>query len=181
MSLPERLRIIRGQQGQKEFAKRIGSSQTGVSAYEKGQRKPDYETLIRVAQEFGVTLDWLLLGIGPMYCSGQQEKKMADSRPTEKSSSLQYVDNIDKKEIISQQNDRQSAVFDYMEKTIKLQERISSLLEEKAELQVALERASMNIERRDQRIRELEKENAGLREERKGAALVCRTATRDVC
>lgn len=176
MTLSERLRKIRGQLGQKEFAERIGSSQTGVSAYEKGQRKPDYETLIRVSQEFGVTLDWLLLGVGPMYCSGQQEEKMTDSRPIGKKTRKQYIDNIDKKNITSQQGDRQSAVFDYMEKTIRLQERITSLLEEKAELQVALERASMNIERRDQRIRELEKENAGLREAQKGPAFVRHTA-----
>lgn len=179
MTLSERLRTIRGQLGQKEFAKRIGSSQTGVSAYEKGQRKPDYETLIRVSQEFGVTLDWLLLGIGPMYCSSHQEKKMADSRPIERNSPIQYIDNIDKKNITSQPNDRQSAVFDYMEKTIQLQERITSLLEEKAELQVALERASMNIERRDLRIRELEKENAGLREAQKGPASIYRSHTGD--
>lgn len=169
MSLPERLRIIRGQLGQKEFAKKIGSSQTGVSAYEKGQRKPDYETLIRVSQEFGVTLDWLLLGTGSMYCSDQKEK-MADSRPIEEKTPIQHIDNIDKKNIIPQQNDRQSAVLDYMEKTITLQERLLSATEQIADLR-------LQLEHRDQRIRELEKENAGLREERKGAALVCHTAT----
>lgn len=169
MSLPERLRIIRGQLGQKEFAKRIGSSQTGVSAYEKGQRKPDYETLIRVSQEFGVTLDWLLLGTGSMHCSDQKEK-MADSRPIEEKIPIQYIDNIDKKNITPQQNDRQSAVLDYMEKTITLQERLLSATEQIAELR-------LQLERRDLRIRELEKENAGLREASKGAAAVYRAAT----
>lgn len=161
MSLPERLRIIRGKLGQKEFAKRIGSSQTGVSAYEKGQRKPDYETLIRVSKEFGVTLDWLLLGIEPMYCSDLSKKQMADSRPTEKKYTEQPIDNIDKKFFTPQQNGRQSAILDYMEKTIALQERLLAATEQVAELR-------LQLQARDQRIRELEKENAQLREARKG-------------
>lgn len=57
-----------------------------------------------------------------------------------------------------------------LQRVVGLQERMAYLLEEKAELQVALERARMDVERRDQRIRELEKENAQLREARKGAA-----------
>ena len=56
------------------------------------------------------------------------------------------------------------------QKMLDLQERIATLLEDKAALQVALERANMDTERRDQRIRELERENAGLREAQKGAA-----------
>ena len=76
MSLADRLRIVRGSMGQTEFAKKIGSSQSGISAYEKGQRKPDYETLIRVATEFGVTLDWLLLGKGSMHPADQLEGAM---------------------------------------------------------------------------------------------------------
>ena len=163
MSLPERLRIIRGKLGQTEFAKRIGSSQTGVSAYEKGQRKPDYETLIRVSQEFGVTLDWLLLGTEPMYYSGHQEEQMADSRPTAKKHPEQLTDIIDKKEFISQQNDRQSAILDYMKKTIALQERLLAATEQVAELR-------LQLQERDMRIHELEKENAGLREAQKGSA-----------
>lgn len=62
------------------------------------------------------------------------------------------------------------------QKMLDLQERIATLLEDKAALQVALERANMDTERRDQRIRELERENAGLREAQKGAAFICRTA-----
>ena len=58
------------------------------------------------------------------------------------------------------------------------------LVRENAELCIALEHAKLEIERknllidrRDQRIRELEKENAQLRESRKGASPVFRAAT----
>lgn len=168
MTFAERFRVLRGQLGQVEFAKKIGSSQTGVSAYEKGQRKPDYDTLIRVSEACNVTLDWLLLGTGPMYRHAEEEN-MADCRPFEKTESTQPIDAVDKKNIEDRQNSRQSAIFEYMEKTIALQERIASLVEDKATLQVALERARMDTERRDQRIRELERENAQLREAQKGA------------
>ena len=46
---------------------------------------------------------------------------------------------------------------------LELQERLLSLTEQNADLR-------LQLERRDLRIRELEKENAGLREAQKGAA-----------
>lgn len=66
-TLGERLRTIRGEMGQAEFAARVGSSQSGISAYENGQRRPDYEVLIEICQTFDVNLEWLFMGIGPMY------------------------------------------------------------------------------------------------------------------
>ena len=62
MKLSERIRAVRGQMGQVKFAEKIGSSQSSVSAYEKGQRKPDYEVLVRIAKEFDISLNWLLTG-----------------------------------------------------------------------------------------------------------------------
>lgn len=176
MSLSERLRILRGTLGQKEFAKRIGSSQTGVSAYEKGQRKPDYETLIRVSQEFGVTLDWLLLGAEPMYCSSHQEEKTSDSRKNEEEQNNQLIENnkekiqtlfkiSDTSENLGQQHKGTHAekVMELQERLLSSQERLLAATEQMAELR-------LQLERRDMRIHELEKENAGLREAQKGAA-----------
>lgn len=57
-----------------------------------------------------------------------------------------------------------------LRKGMELQERIASLLEDKAKLQFSLKRAMMNIERRDMRIRELERENEELRKMEKRAA-----------
>lgn len=71
----------------------------------------------------------------------------------------------------------QQKLTEALQRGLAAQERIASLLEERAELQVALERTRMDMERRDQRIRELEKENAQLRESRKGASPVFRAAT----
>ena len=62
-------------------------------------------------------------------------------------------------------------------KILELQERLLALTEQNAELRIRLERLQIDIDRRDQRIRELEKENAQLRESRKGASPVFRAAT----
>lgn len=45
---------------QTEFAKIIGVSNVVLSRYETGDRKPDYDTLIKIAEHFDVTIDYLL-------------------------------------------------------------------------------------------------------------------------
>lgn len=45
---------------QKEFAKKIGVSNVVLSRYESGERNPDYETLLKIAQYFEVSTDELL-------------------------------------------------------------------------------------------------------------------------
>lgn len=183
MDLSARLRILRDKLSQAEFGKRLGLSQTSIGNYENGSRSPDAKTIIVICKTFGVRPEWLLLGEGPMRTE-ENTNVMADMSAIPTPSSLTQP--IEKKGFIEQKAADMSAIAPLYEenrslyqKNMELQERLLKVSEDKAELQVALERASMNIERRDQRIRELEKENAGLREERKGAALVCRTATRD--
>jgi transcriptional regulator with XRE-family HTH domain len=64
-SLGERIKKIREDMklNQADFAKRIGlDTATGVSNYEKNKRKPDINTLIKIAELGGVNLDWLLIG-----------------------------------------------------------------------------------------------------------------------
>jgi len=47
---------------QKEFADRIGISQTYVSDMEHGEVEIGGEILLRIAIEFGRTMEWLLTG-----------------------------------------------------------------------------------------------------------------------
>lgn len=42
------------------FAEKIGVSTQGVSGFEKGKSKPSVDTLIKISEEFKVTVDWLL-------------------------------------------------------------------------------------------------------------------------
>ncbi len=45
---------------QNEFAKKIGVSNVVLSRYESGERKPDYDTLQKIADFFDVSTDYLL-------------------------------------------------------------------------------------------------------------------------
>ena len=47
---------------QAELARRIGVSTSAVGMYEQGRREPSLGLLVRLAQEFGVTTDYLLMG-----------------------------------------------------------------------------------------------------------------------
>lgn len=63
MYLAQNLRYLREREGetQKDIAKLLSLSKQTVSAYEKGEIKPNIEDLILLADHFSVTLDDLVL------------------------------------------------------------------------------------------------------------------------
>ena len=62
-----RITLLRAEKGwsQAELARRIGVSTSAVGMYEQGRREPSLGLLVRLAQEFGVTTDYLLMGETP--------------------------------------------------------------------------------------------------------------------
>lgn len=63
-SLPERLRAarVRKNLSQTEVYRRTGINNKTLSGYERGISKPDYETLFKLAELYGVSTQWLLYG-----------------------------------------------------------------------------------------------------------------------
>ena len=58
-----RIRELRGfDLTQEEFARRIGVSQNYLSTMEHGKVQIGAEILLRVSQEFGKSIEWLLTG-----------------------------------------------------------------------------------------------------------------------
>ena len=58
-----RLRELRGfDTNQHAFARKLGISQGQLSRYEKGKSDITAEVLLRVSEELGVTIEWLLRG-----------------------------------------------------------------------------------------------------------------------
>lgn len=59
-----RIAILRASNGwsQAKLARRIGVSTSAVGMYEQGRREPSLELVVRLAREFGVTTDYLLMG-----------------------------------------------------------------------------------------------------------------------
>ncbi len=60
--LGDRIRNLRDSEDiqQVDFAKKIGVSNVVLSRYESGERRPDYDTLLKIAEYFDVTTDYLL-------------------------------------------------------------------------------------------------------------------------
>lgn len=58
----ENLKHLRKSLGltQKDFGAKIGLSKAVVSKYENGMGYPSFDVLVRIAQHFGVTTDYLL-------------------------------------------------------------------------------------------------------------------------
>ena len=73
MTVGERIKAARKKAGmtQKELADKLGIPYQGISQYERGIRKPKIDTLVKIADSLGVTLEELLStrtrGIPPSY------------------------------------------------------------------------------------------------------------------
>jgi transcriptional regulator with XRE-family HTH domain len=56
----ERLKALRGEMKQAEFARKVGLAQNSYNRYESGERVPDIAVLSQLASRLGVSTDWLL-------------------------------------------------------------------------------------------------------------------------
>lgn len=45
---------------QRDFANKIGVTESAISYYLSGKRIPRYDVMVRIATIFGVSLDWLM-------------------------------------------------------------------------------------------------------------------------
>ncbi len=57
-----RIRQLRGNMPQQEFAVLLGISQAQVSKIELGKFAPSLDVLVRIAQHYGKSLDWIVWG-----------------------------------------------------------------------------------------------------------------------
>jgi len=63
-ALGGRLRQLRAQTTQEEFAMFLGISQAQLSKYELGQSAPPLTVVVRLAEKYGRSTDWILTGKG---------------------------------------------------------------------------------------------------------------------
>ncbi len=175
-SFASRLRLLREKESRENFAKKLGLSPRALVNYENGTRVPKSNLVSQICARLGININWLLTGKGPMYetSEGATANKAGDTSPVLPASSpAQPIENITSEKTktgdMSPVWEVQRELTDALKKRAEAQERIVELTQENAELR-------LQLERRDMRIHELEKENAGLREAQKGSAPVFRAA-----
>lgn len=63
-TLGSRIRFARGALSQEVFAAKIGVSKGSLGGYERDENLPNSDTVLKICQETGVSVQWLLLGAG---------------------------------------------------------------------------------------------------------------------
>lgn len=65
--LASRLKALRANKNQAEFAEEIGISVRSLSRYENGLGSPDLDTINKICDKFGVSPQWLAFGDGSAF------------------------------------------------------------------------------------------------------------------
>lgn len=60
ITIGTRLKELRGDLCQSDMAARLGTKQSTYSAWERGERHPDIETMLSIVSMFDISADWLL-------------------------------------------------------------------------------------------------------------------------
>jgi len=66
MSIGKRLKVVRGNMTQADFAELLSVHPNTVARYERDERTPDAEYVERIYKRFNISPRWLLSGIGEM-------------------------------------------------------------------------------------------------------------------
>lgn len=62
MNVGDRIKKLRGSESQEVFGKKIGVSSQYISRIEKGTSLPSIDIALKIAEIYGVTLDWIYTG-----------------------------------------------------------------------------------------------------------------------
>lgn len=162
-TLAQRLRLLRGDTPQRDFANNINISQSSYSVYEKGHRVPDALTLNRICEETGVTPEWLLMGTGPMH---KDESPSDGVSPALHPQEMQHHENIEEKKKknrdVSPVMESQREIMELFKKNMELQERLMAVMQENADLRVQAERDATRIRELERALEDARREGDGV-------------------
>ncbi len=125
-TLGERIRFIRGEESQTEFAERVGIAKGSIGGYKNGRNAPSADVILKICLSYDISSEWLLKGEGSMHpgatsassvCKENQEKPSQD------------YSNIEKKLNISEEERRELTI-----ENRKLYREKETLYKEKEEL-----------------------------------------------
>lgn len=148
-TLGERIKIIRGKRSREDFSNKYGIHRNTLERWEKGLRVPPESFLLAIAAGENVDFGWVKNGDG--------EIKLHPSDACRIGSALKKVE-----------MGATAPIWEMQRELIRVTQENSNLFRQNGDLRVEIERLRMDLERRDMRIRDLEREVAELREARKG-------------
>jgi len=94
MTFGERITMLRKQlkMSQDDLAKKVGTSAPIIGRYERNEIKPSIEVAAKIADELGVTVDYLLGGSDKMVLDKKLIKRIEDieALPTEEKDKVYY-------------------------------------------------------------------------------------------
>ncbi len=79
-TLGSRIRFARGTLSQEAFAARIDVSKGSLGGYERDENLPNTDIVLRICQETGVSVEWLLLGTGASKVSAGAPSSLGDDQ-----------------------------------------------------------------------------------------------------
>ena len=99
MTFGERITLVRKQlkYSQDDLAKRVGTSAPIIGRYERNEIKPSIEIAKKIADELGVTVDYLLGGSDKMVLDKKLMKRIEDIEALpdkEKEKIFDYIDMV---------------------------------------------------------------------------------------
>lgn len=125
-TLGERIRFIRGEESQAEFAERVGIAKGSIGGYENDRNSPSADAILKICLSYDISSEWLLKGEGPMHPSATSASSLCK---TNRENSSQDYSNIEKKLNISEEERRELTV-----ENRKLYREKEALYKEKEEL-----------------------------------------------
>lgn len=176
-TLGERIKIIRGKRSREDFSNKYGIHRNTLERWEKGLRVPPESFLLAIAAGENVDFGWVKNGDGEIKLhpsdacrigSALKKVEMGATAPIWGQEKKQHVDFIDSQKDISGAT---APIWEMQRELIRVTQENSNLFRQNGDLRVEIERLRMDLERRDMRIRDLEREVAELREARKGPSV----------
>ena len=149
-TLGERIRFIRGEESQAEFAEHVGIVKGSIGGYENDRNSPSADVILKICLSYDISAEWLLKGEGPMHLSATSASSVCKENQEKPS---QDYSNIEKKLNILEEERRELTVENrklYREKEVlykekeelfreigELREKVARLEERKNRLAVA--------------------------------------------
>lgn len=108
MSIDENIKLYRkiNRLTQKQLAEKLGITDSAITKYEKGEREPKIETLIKIAEVLNVPIEQLLSSPADEETIKKWDEEIDVEKLNEEASIIEHLKKASTKQLIEELNDR---------------------------------------------------------------------------